>query len=490
MNNVRFLSCHAVFLLIASLCFQSSASQEKTPPMPSQRLDPKIQKIVSEISVDRIASILKKLESFETRNTLSDPSQPHRGIGAARQWIFDQLKSYSPRLQVSFDTHMIPKGGRVWKDVELRNVVAVLPGKMQQAADRWIVISGHYDSLNLRVPPELRNDQAKAAEMLAPGVTDDGSGTACLMECARVLSQYEFDATLVFIAFAGEEQGLIGSRAMARRLKEKSQTIQAVLNNDIIGSEVSGNGTIDNRRVLVFSEEPNDSPSRQLARFVKRIGERYFPEMTVDMIFRYDRFGRGGDHTAFNEEGYAAVRMTTPSEHFANQHTATDTFANTSPAYTAKVTRINIAAAAAMALAPRSPIVSRPAPAAAAGAGDASASATAPAESSAAPAAPAATEGAPAARPRPTGPGLTRGGGYDAVLRWDHPDAEPDLAGFMVVVRSTTSPDWEREIWAGNVREFTLKNTSIDQLVFGVKSVDREGHESPVSAYVLAPRTR
>jgi len=487
MNKVRFVSCQLVFLLVASLCFQSSAAQDELPPMPSQRLDPKIQKVVSEISVDRIAEILKKLESFETRNTLSDPSQPNRGIGVARQWIFDQMKSYSPRLQVSFDTHMIPKDRRVWKEVELRNVVAILPGKMQQAADRWIIISGHYDSLNLRVPPELRNDPAKAAELIAPGVTDDGSGTACVMECARVMSQYEFDATLVFVAFAGEEQGLVGSRAMAKRLKEKSQTIEAVLNNDIIGSELSGNGVIDNRRVLVFSEEPNDSASRQIARFVKRMGERYSPAMTVDMIFRYDRFGRGGDHTSFNQEGYAGIRVTTPNENFANQHTPTDTFANTSPAYTAKVTRINAAAAAAMALAPKSPIVSRPAPPGSAAAGASSASQQAPVANPAA-----SGEADDVATPRrpPTGPGLSRGGGYDAVLKWEQPDAEPDLAGFIVVVRSTTSPDWEREIWAGNVREFTLKNTSIDQLVFGVKSVDREGHESPVSAYVLAPRAR
>ena len=452
-------------------------------PQPSQRLYPKIQKIVSEISADRIAEIEKKLESFGTRNTLSDPTQPDRGIGAARQWIFDQFKSYSPRLQVSFDTHTIPKSGRVWKDVELRNVVAALPGKMQQAGNRWIMITGHYDSLNLRVPPELRNDPAKAAELVAPGVTDDGSGTACVMECARVMSQYEFDATLVFVAFAGEEQGLIGARAMAKRLKENSQNIQAVLNNDIIGSEVSGNGVIDNRRVLVLSEDPNDSASRQIARYVKRIGERYYPEMTVDLIFRYDRFGRGGDHTAFNQEGFAGVRITTPNENFANQHTPTDTFANTSPTYAAKVTRINAAAAASMALAPRSPIVSRPAPAAAAGA--ARPSQTAPAVNPSTEA-----DENPTPRRQPTGPGLSRGEGYDAVLRWEYPDPDPDLAGFIVVVRSTIAPDWEREIWAGNVKEFTLKNTSIDQLVFGVKSVDKEGHESPVSAYVLAPRAR
>ena len=474
-------------ILLLTIPFLALGFQEE--PQPSQRLDPRIQKIVSEVSAEKIAEIEKKLESFETRNTLSDPNQPNRGIGAARQWILDQFKSYSPRLQVSFDTHTIPKGGRIWKEVELRNVVAVLPGRMQQAASRWIMITGHYDSLNLRVPPELRNDPAKAAEIIAPGVTDDGSGTACVMECARVLSQYEFDATLVFVALAGEEQGLIGARAMAKRLKEKSQAVQAVLNNDIIGSEVSGNGVIDNRRVLVFSDDPNDSTSRQIARYVKRIGERYYPEMTVDLIFRYDRFGRGGDHTAFNQEGFAGVRITTPNEHFANQHTPTDTFANTSPAYAAKVTRINAAAAAAMALAPRSPIVSRPAPAAAATTATPVAPPAAPAASRAA-AAPTDQEEAAAPRRGQGGPGLSRGGGYDAVLRWDHPDAEPDLAGFIVVVRSTTSPDWEREIWAGNVKEFTLKNTSIDQLVFGVKAVDKEGHESPVSAYVLAPRAR
>ena len=471
-------------ILLLAVSFSARGFQEDRQP--SQRLDPKIQKIVSEVSAERIAEIEKKLESFETRNTLSDPNQPNRGIGAARQWIFDQFKSYSPRLQVSFDTHMIPKGGRVWKDIELRNVVAVLPGKMQQAAGRWIMITGHYDSLNLRIPPEMRTDQAKAVEIIAPGVTDDGSGTACVMECARVLSQYEFDATLVFVALAGEEQGLIGARAMAKRLKEKSQTIQGVLNNDIIGSEVSGNGVIDNRRLLVFSEDPNDSTSRQIARYVKRIGERYYPEMTVDLIFRYDRFGRGGDHTAFNQEGFAGVRITTPNEHFANQHSATDTFANTSPAYAAKVTRINAAAAASMALAPASPIVSRPRPAAAAATPDASATT----RTNPAAAVDTDQDETPAPRRGQSGAGLSRGGGYDAVLRWEYPDAEPDLAGFIVVVRSTTSPDWEREIWAGNVKEFTLKNTSIDQLVFGVKSVDKEGHESPVSAYVLAPRAR
>jgi hypothetical protein len=420
-----------------------------SPEIPSPRTDPLIQKIVSQISEERVEAIMRKLESFETRNTLSDPSQTNRGIGVARQWIFDQFKSYSPRLEVSFDTHQIPKGGRIWKDVELRNVVALLPGKLD--SNRWIVVSGHYDSLNLKDATGLRGQPAKAAELFAPGVSDDASGTACAMECARVLSQYEFDATLVFVAFAGEEQGLVGARAMAKRLKSQKQEIEAVLNSDIIGNDVSGNGQSNPRRVLVFSEEPSDSPSRQIARFVHSIATRYYPEMNVEMIFRHDRFGRGGDHTAFNEEGYPAVRFTTASENFANQHSPTDTFTNASVRYTAKVIRVNVAATAALALAPKPPV----------------------------------TKSTPGVR---RGPGLSRGAGYDAVLRWDQPNPEPDLAGFVVVSRSTTAPDWDREIRVGNVREFILSNTPIDQLVFGVKAVDREGHESPASVYVTQPR--
>ncbi len=175
--------------MLVLLCLPAAHGQQpETAPQPARRPDPLIQKIVSEISEERIAGILRKLESFETRNTLSDPGQTNRGIGAARQWIFDQFKSYSPRLEVSFDTHQIPRGGRVWKDIELRNVVAILPGKMAQATNRWILVSGHYDSLNLQVPPEMRGQNEKTAEVFAPGVSDDASGTACAMECARVLS--------------------------------------------------------------------------------------------------------------------------------------------------------------------------------------------------------------------------------------------------------------------------------------------------------------
>ena len=423
---------------------------------PPQRLDPLIQKIVSEISEERVAGIMRRLGAFQTRSTVSDPAQTNRGVGAARQWIFDQFKSYSPRLQVSFDTYTIPKTNRIYKETELRNVLAILPGKAPDASNRWIIISGHYDSINMKdatgLPP------AEAAELPAPGVSDDASGTACAMECARVMSQYEFGATLVFVAFAGEEQGLYGSHALAGRLKHENQGIEAVLNNDIIGTDISGNGASDKNRVLVFSEDPNDSPSRQMARFVRATAAKYCTEMAADMIFRHDRFGRGGDHTSFNQQGYAGVRFTTPNENFSQQHSSLDTFANASPAYATRVVRINAAAAALMALAPPPPVTS-----------------IAPGSSA-------------SSLTGPNRPGLSRGTGYDAVLRWSEPEEAPDLAGFIVVVRSTTAPDWEKEFWAGNVHQFTLKDTPIDQIVLGVKAMDIHGHESPVSAYVNPAR--
>ena len=430
---------------------EGEAPKLALPPAALGKPDAEIAKLVADVSEENVTAILKKLESFQTRNTMSEPTQPDRGIGAARQWIFDQFKSYSPRLEVSFDTHQIPKGGRVWKDVELRNVVAILPGK--QDPDRWIIVSGHYDSLNLKVPPGSRAWTEQTTELPAPGVSDDGSGTACAMEAARVLSQHEFRATLVFVAFAGEEQGLIGSRAMAKRVKAKNQEIEAVLNNDIIGNDVSGNGTSVKDRVLVFSDDPADSPSRQIARYVASTALEYFPEMHADTIFRRDRFGRGGDQTSFNAEGYAGVRFTTASENFTNQHSPTDTLANASTSYTTKVIRVNVASAASLASAPRPPLTR-----------------------------------APSVELR-NRPGLTRGTGYDAAMRWQQPHPDDDLAGFLVTTRSTTAPQWgvSRAMGNGNVHQFTMKDVPIDQLVFGVKAVDRAGHESPASAYSLPP---
>lgn len=434
----------------------------------AKSINPAVKRIVDAISEERIAAIEKKLESFETRDIYSDADHPARGIGAARRWIFEQFQSYNPRLQVSFDSYRVKKQKRVFRDVEIVNVVAVLPGTLSK--ERQILVAGHYDSLHLvRKPrpadpaaaadtPEI-DEEKSAAMLLAPGVTDDASGTAAVMELARVMSQYEFEKTIVFVAFAGEEEGLLGSTLFAAKARGENRTIDAVLNNDIIGSELAGNGLLENRRIRVFSESPSDSLSRQLARYIKETAERYVPAMTVDLIFRHDRVDRGGDHTAFNYEGYAAVRFTTPAENYANQHTVTDTFANTSPGYAARVTRVNAAALASLALAPKAPVVTREI-----------------------------KSGANKGRIAPNiGRGKSR---YAAHLKWTNENPEPDLAGYAIVSRSTTAPYWEKEIFVGNVNEYVLEDVSIDDLIFGVKAIDKDGNESLVSAYVDSPRPK
>ncbi len=414
-------------------------------------LNPQIQTIVSQISSDRIAEIQQKLESFQTRNIFSATDDPVHGVGAAREWIAQQLKSYSPKLEVSFDKHRLAKQGRAFSNVEIWNVVAVLKGTSEP--EEQVLVSGHYDTINLTYKQNANGqrelDGPATAAAIAPGVTDDGSGTAAVMELARVMSQYQFRKTIVFIAFAAEEYGLFGSGFYAQDAAARHDRIEAVFNNDIIGSDVKGNGETSNRYVNVYSEDPNDSPSRQAARYLKAAAERYQPGFEVNLIFRHDRFGRGGDHSPFNAEGFAAVRVTTPMENFSNQHTATDTFANTAPKYTALVTKANAAAIAELALAPRTPEIRTPAP----------------------------TEG------RAFGSPLTRGSGYDAALTWHNDKPEADLAGYAVVIRKTTSPNWEREIFVGNVSKYTIENVNIDEVVVGVKAIDKEGNESLVSAF-------
>jgi hypothetical protein len=430
--------------------------------------NPQVEKIVSEVSDKNIAEILQKLESFGTRNILSTQDNPTRGVGAARKWIYEQFRSYSPKLEVSFDQYKLKKiegrASRVPRDVDLYNVVAVLPGTTNK--EQRIIISGHYDSIVMgraTGAPAAPGETAAPAPMRdpdldAPGVTDDGSGTACVMELARVLSHYEFEKTLVFVTFAGEEEGLLGSSLYAEKAQAAHQKIEAVLNNDIIGSDISGSGRMDNRRVSVFSEDPDDSPSRELARYIKDIGERYLPSMRVDTVFRADRFGRGGDHTPFNQEGFTAVRLSSPEENFANQHTVTDTFANTSVPYITLVTKVNGAAAASLAWAPKPPVTS---------------------------------EVTERNGQKVTTLFLTRGKSrYDAALKWKQENPEADLAGYVIVYRSTTAPYWDHEVFVGKVSEYNFPDVSIDDLVFGVKAIDKDGNESLVSPYVQAPRVK
>jgi hypothetical protein len=453
---------------------------------PDTQLNPEVKQIVDAVSEERMAATLKKLEGFGTRYVLSSQDDPVHGIGAAKRWIHDELASYSPRLQVTYQDFSIKKGGRrgqIIRDVDVANIVAVLPGAAQK--DRYVLVTAHYDSLAqvrktytgqeqtvaeavrqgideneerrlLKIlPPEREQGpldfEAMAAQPIAPGVTDDGSGTAAVMELARVMSGHQFDKTIVFVAFAGEEVGLSGSQFYAAQAKQDGLRIEAVLNNDIIGSDVSGNGRSATNVLRVFSASPDDSTPRELARYTKLIAERYVPSMQVQLVFRGDRFLRGGDHTPFVNQGFAAVRLTTASENFDNQHTTTDTFSNTSVPYAARVARMNAAVLATLALAPAPPELNWTF----------------------------------SSGPDKGGhiPMLTRGkSGYDAVLHW-LPNTEPDLAGYAVLVRSTTSPVWEREIWVGNVTEYTLPDVSIDDVVIGVKAVDREGNQSVVSCY-------
>ncbi len=493
----------------------------------SGQRDPRIEKILSQISEQRLTGILQKLGSFGTRNTLSSTDSPTKGIGAAREWIFDEMKKSSSRLQVSFDSYLVPKGGRITRDIELRNVMAVLPGK----SARRVYVSGHYDSFaavrsanagaqrpagggaaaggvgtaagtgagaaagaaaaqgaagagavaaqaggagrptgagqrgaaqaaNAGQPGVGQGSAAGAPSVdapsvdappvdnPAPGVNDDGSGTALVMELARVFadSGIEFDATLVFIALAGEEQGLIGATRHAEKAVADKLVIDAVLNNDMVGNVQAGDGLQDSVHVRAFSEGPEDSPSRQLARYISRAAARYVPTQQVTLVARYDRFGRGGDHTAFNQKGFTAVRLTEALESFERQHTTADTFEGMNIPYFLRNVRLNAATMASLALAPPAPGV-------------------------------ASERGQPTLGRQPSG--------YDANLKWK---ASAGALSYKVYWREAWTPDWQHELNVGNVTEFVLPSLSIDNYVFGVAAVGADDNESLVSVYVNPPR--
>jgi len=422
-----------------------------SPPAAVPDRDPKIVTLVAAVSQERLVAILKRLEAFQTRNTLSTVGSPTRGIGAAREWILGEMQSYSPRLQVSFDTYRLAAQGRITRDVEIRNVMAVLPGR----SARRIYISGHYDTVAIAggdAANPLRNAQGELLfadpDSPAPGVDDDGSGTALTMELARVFSQsgIDFDATLVFMCHVAEEQGLFGARLHAQKAAADHVAIEAVFNNDIVGGDRGGDGTADGATIRVYSEGPDDSPSRALARYVERWAARYVPSHRVRLMARPDRFLRGGDHSAYNEFGFAAVGFRESREDFSRQHSARDTFDDISPAYLTENARVNAAAAATLALAPPPPVVTT-------------------------------------ARGQPT-LGRTPGA-YDADLRWS---ASPGAAAYRIFWRPVWGPDWQHDLLVGNATEVVLPDMQIDDYVFGVAALDAAGHESYVSAYVEPPR--
>ncbi len=439
---------------IAALLALGGSTMAAAAPM--EDLDPQIVKLVGSVSEERLGGILKKLESFETRSTLSSTDSPTRGIGAAREWILKEMQSYSPKLEVSFDSYNVLKQGRITRDVELRNVMAVLPGK----SPRRIYISGHYDTVafaggqgnsNAGGAPGARTtspDPAAPLDNPAPGVNDDGSGTALAIELSRVFSQsgIDFDATLVFMAHVGEEQGLMGAWLHAKKAVDQKIPIQAVLNNDIVGNDKGGSGIVDGATIRLYSEGPEDSPSRSLARFVQRWGARYVPSHKVRPMSRSDRFGRGGDHSAYNQLGFAAVGFRESRENFTRQHDVRDTFEGISLPYLAQNARVNAAAAATLALAPPPPSVMN-------------------------------DRGQP---------GITRApSGYDANLTWV---ASPGAVAYRVFWREAWGPDWQHELAVGNVTNLILPRIQIDDHVFGVAAIDAFGHESSVTAYVSPAR--
>jgi hypothetical protein len=296
--------------------------------------DPEIAQMVSEVSPDSLRSYINTLVAFGTRNTLSTQTDPKRGIGAARNWVLKKFNEFAKnsggRLTAKIDTTTIqPNGKRVDEPIVLGNVIATLKGT-DPNDDRIFIISGHLDNMRSSVMDRTGD---------APGANDDGSGTSAVIECARIMSKHSFPATIIFVAVSGEEQGLLGSTFMANKAKSENWNVAAVLNNDIMGSNNSNETNIvNNTKVRVFSEGipvfetekniariralglENDSKSRQLARYVKEIGERYVDNLEVVMIYRSDRFLRGGDHLPYLQNGFPAVRITEMNENFTRQH--------------------------------------------------------------------------------------------------------------------------------------------------------------------------
>jgi hypothetical protein len=451
----------------AAALASSALAADAPAAAPQQAPDRDIQELVGAVSADRIQRSIYVLASFKTRHTLSDPLPSGDGIGGAAAWIRAEFERASResggRLQVELDAFdQPPAPPRIPQEVQITNIVATLPGTDPESAARTLVVSGHYDSM-----PTSVLDAASAA----PGADDDASGTAAVLELARVMSRYRFPATIVFMAVAGEEQGLFGSTHWAQAAKERGADIEAMLDNDIIGNSRSEKGAVDRGSVRLFAQGvppsaslgdalvaqiraggENDTPPRELARAIRDIAKLYVPSINVRVIYRADRYLRGGDHLPFLERGYPAVRFTEPAEDFRRQHQDVreekgvrygDTPDHVDFAYTADVARVNAAALAALARAPAPPREVQ----------------------------------LEAARLE-----------NDSTLRWA-PNSEAELAGYRVVWRETTSPFWEHSLdVAKGVNRVTVPGVSKDNVIFGVEAFDNAGHVSP-AVFPAARRT-
>ncbi len=439
-------------------CAAQTVGQENAP------VDPQIAAALQQISAKQIRADVEKLASFGTRSTLSaqDPASiaAGHGIGAAREWIKSEFERYSKEcggcLEVKTDTFTEAPADRIPKATEITNVYAVLKGTDSESAKRIMLVTGHYDS---------RNSDTLDVAGDAPGASDDASGTAVSLECARVLSKMKFPGTIIFLTVAGEEQGLNGSRHFAKMAKEQGWKFEAVLNNDIVGGDK--NPEQDHATVRVFSEGlpaaateqeirriramggESDSGSRQVARYIAEVGRTYDTGVKPLLVFRTDRYLRGGDHSAFNGEGFSAVRFTEFREDFHHQHQNVrvengveygDLAKFVDFDYVARVARLNAATLASLASAPGPP-------------GNVHL--------------------------------LVKDLENDSTLTWE---ASPGAAGYEVLWRVTSSPEWEHVEKVGGVTRVTLK-VSKDNVIFAVRSVDREGHRRGQAVVcTLSPR--
>ena len=415
--------------------------------------DPEISQMVKEVSTDSLHSYINTLVAFGTRNTLSTQTDSKKGIGAARNWVLKKFNEFAinsrGRLIAFIDTTTIqPDGKRVDVPILLGNVVATLKGT-DLNDKRIFIISGHLDT---------RRTDVMDREGDAPGADDDGSGTSAVIECARIMSKHSFPATVIFVAVSGEEQGLLGSTFMANKAKKENWNVEAVFNNDIIGSNNSNETNImNNTRVRVFSEGipayeteknirkimslglENDSKSRELARYVKEIGERYVDNLNVVLIYRTDRFLRGGDHLPYLKNGYTAVRITEMNENFTRQHQDIRTVngihygdlpEHIDYEYLRKNTAMNLSNLANLAKSPAVP-----------------------------------------AAVKIEVKNLTN----STTLSWNTP-AFGNTKGFYVLMRETSSPVWQKKIFTSE-KEITLPYSK-DNYFFAVQSISEVGNES------------
>lgn len=445
---MKALHCFSALLIIGWIFPRSAPGQ-----VPS--FDPRIQEIVESVSAERIEHGIRILAGFGTRHTLSDTTSETRGIGAARRWLFDAFSDVSEDcggcLEVSYERSWVAGERRIPDSTQIVNVVAVQRGTVHP--NRYVIMTGDIDS---------RASDVMDADVDAPGANDNASGLAGTLEAARVLSGYDFDSSIIYAGLSGEEQGLFGGQHMASVAQEEGWEIAGVLNNDMIGNVEGIDGVIDNTVFRVFSQPFEsttteeelrrmryfggevDSPSRQLARYVDRITDQYARNLDAMMIYRLDRFARGGHHRPFNDAGYPAVRIMEAHEDYREQHQDVrveggieygDVIEEVNFDYAAKLTAVNAAVLAALGWAP----------------------------------------------PTPQNVLISGAVSPSTTLAWN-PVEDPELAGYKVYWRLTTSPQWEKSVFVpAGTTQHTLEKIVIDNYLFGVAAVGEDGNESTVA---------